>query len=323
MRGARLPFRTTTAMGLTTRAEDERGGDRRAAGRRSVGIPERAARSRTRHETNGKTTAADQYRRTRRRARCDRTVRGASSRSPTRLLIMVSSPPSPTCARRPVARRPGLRRERGPLRLLPRPHDAPALPWRCLAPRTFRAGCADSAPRPLEAASGDGSGGCGAVGRSSLRVRVVEQRVRPPPLLESTTPPPRELCGPHSSVVRAEEQLWSVGQILCRAARIGAGHRLENPKRRHGCSVILADGLTTCRTADEVRNELIAKSTLVVHGPAPFHSHVHRQESLAVCPHTLAISRALLCSLSRQQEIGLPARCQGLTNCFERHPTRL
>jgi hypothetical protein len=149
MRGARLPFRTTTAMGLTTRAEDERGGDRRAAGRRSVGIPERAARSRTRNEANGKTTAADQYRRTRRRARCDRTVRGASSWSPMCLLIIVSSPPSPTCARRP-----GLRRERGPLRLLPRPHDAPALPWRCLAPRTFRAGCADSAPRPATAAGG-------------------------------------------------------------------------------------------------------------------------------------------------------------------------
>src|SRR5258708_276242 len=82
MRGARLPFRTTTAMGLTTRAEDERGGDRRAAGRRSVGIPERAARSRTRNEANGKTTAADQYRRTRRRARCARTVRGARSACP-------------------------------------------------------------------------------------------------------------------------------------------------------------------------------------------------------------------------------------------------
>jgi hypothetical protein len=86
-------------------------------------------------------------------------------------------------------------------------------------------------------------------------------------------------------VVRAQEQVRWDRQLLGRAARIGAGRRLQNPKRRHRRSVILADGLTTGRTADKVRNELMAKSTLVVHGPAPFHSRVHGQALLAVAPY--------------------------------------
>jgi hypothetical protein len=125
----------------------------------------------------------------------------------------------------------------------------------------------------------------GAVGRSSLRVRFGKQLARPP-TLGGYEPPPCELSGPDASVVRAEEQLRWDGQLLGRAARLSASHRLEHPKRRHSRSVILADGLTTCRTADEVRNELIAKSTFVVHDPAPFHSRIHGQALLAACPHT-------------------------------------
>jgi hypothetical protein len=111
--------------------------------------------------------------------------------------------------------------------------------------------------------------------------------------LESTNAPPYELCGPDASVVRAEEQLRGDGKLPGRAARISTSHRLEIPKRRHSRSVILADGLTTGRTADEVRNELIAKSTLVVHGPAPFHSRIHGQVLLAVClPHSRKLAQA-------------------------------
>jgi hypothetical protein len=197
-RGASPYCITTAAMGLTMRSEDERDDYRRAAGRRSVGILERAARSRTRNEANGKTTAADQYRRTRRRARCDRTVRGASSRSPMRSLVIVSSPPSPTCARRPVARRPSTWRPnglvcavRGAAPLAPPPARRPSATVPQFSPENvscqrcrFGATARHGSWRP-QAAMGVGYGG---VGGSSLPVRFVEQRVRPPPLLESTTP---------------------------------------------------------------------------------------------------------------------------------------
>ncbi|HKB47096.1 MAG TPA: hypothetical protein VKC57_05325, partial [Ktedonobacterales bacterium] len=73
------------------------------------------------------------------------------------------------------------------------------------------------------------------------------------------------LRGPDAAVIRAEELLLWGGRRLEQGARSRVDHRLEHSRYRDSRSVILADGLATGLTADEVRHELVAKRALVVH----------------------------------------------------------